>query len=187
MSSVVTIGVQDEIGPFLQEWMRNNPRFLRSATKSAGWYVQKEIKGNIDTVAAGWKPRVPYWVRKRLSATAKVRWLGSMRRAIGYQYVDPGAVNIGWTSSTAAGYGRIFEQGAKRRVTDFVRAFYRVRGVALSSQKQFIRVPARPLYGPAMRIVQPGIVPHIENKVADYIKNGGFTKKVTRRKYKVYQ
>lgn len=187
MSTIVAISLQDGISPFLQAWLKNNPRFIRSATKSVGWYVQREIKGNIDTIAGGWKERVPYAIRKRLSKTAPKSWLGKMRRAIGYQYIDNGVVNIGWTSKTSAYYGRIQEEGTTRPVTDNVREFYRKRGVALSERKTQIRVPARPIYEPAMQIVQPGIVPHIENKVANYIKNGGFTKTVTRRKYTVYK
>lgn len=186
MSSVITIGVQDGISPFLQEWLRNNPRFLRSTTKSAGWYVQKGIKKSVPQISPGWKERIPYKVRKKLVPSAPKTWLGRMRRAIGYQYLENGSVAIGWTSSTAA-YGRVFEQGATRAVTAATRRRWGRAGVPLKWSTVELHNPARPLYEPAMQIVTPGIVPHIENKVADYIKNGGFTKKVTRRKYKVYK
>lgn len=187
MANTIVIAVKDGISPFILGWLKNNPRFMRSVTKSTGWYTQKGIKDSVPEISLGWKERVPYEIRRRLSATAPRTWLGRMRRAIGYQYLDNGSVVIGWTSRTAAAYGRIQEEGVIRPVTDFVREFYRKRGVALSAGKKSIHVPARPIYEPAMRIVQPGIVPHIENKVADYIKNGGFIKNVTRRKYKVYK
>lgn len=187
MSDTIVISIRDGISPFLQEWLKNNPRFIRSATKSAGWYVQKGIKESVPEISLGWKPRIPFWVRKRLVPSAPKTWLGRMKRAIGYQYLDGGSVAIGWTSSTAAAYGRIFEQGATRAVNAGTRRRWGRAGVPLKWSTMELHNPARPLYEPAMQIVSPGIVPHVEGKVKQYIENGSFTKKATRRKYKVYK
>ena len=80
MSDTIVISIRDGISPFLLEWLKNNPRFIRSATKSAGWYVQKGIKESVPEISLGWKPRIPFWVRKRLVPSAPKTWLGRMKR-----------------------------------------------------------------------------------------------------------
>lgn len=93
---------------------------------------------------------------------------------------------IGWTSRSAAMEGRIFEEGTEKPVTPFTRRFFGRRGVPLRWNTQTLHVPKRPMFEPAIKIVQPAIGGYVDKKVASYIDRGGFTKKISKRKYEVF-
>ena len=60
-------------------------------------------------------------------------------------------------------------------------------GVPLSPNKKFIRVPARPLFEPAMDIINPKIGDFVQSRVSEYMKNGGFIRKEGKsRRYRVW-
>lgn len=185
---MISIDVRDEITPFIRSWLQQNPRFIRSLTKSLGWYAQREIKAlsRDSRVTSRWPKRTPLKIRRKLDAQAPRQWLGKLRNAIGYQYYE-GAVMIGWTSATSAMEGRIQEEGTQRTVTPFLRRFFGQRGVPLKGSTTHINVPARPLFEPAMELVQPKLGAFVSQRVGEYINNGGFVKSAGKgRKYEVF-
>lgn len=185
---MIEVNVRDSVTPYIESFLRENPRFIRSLTKSVGWFVQREIKklSRNSRITSRWRKRTPLKrVRRKLDAEAPDPWLGKLRNAIGYQYAD-GAVLIGWTSPTAAMEGRIQEEGARRTVTPQLRGYFARKGVPLSESKKHIKVPERPLYEPAMEIVEPQIGTFMADKVKKYIEKDGFVKKAATRKYEVF-
>lgn len=189
---MITVSINDGITPTIANYLRNNPNMLHSLSKSVGWYVQKNIKGlvkNGTPLTSQWPKRSPYEkVRRKLDYMAPKIWMGRLKRAIGYSYrYQDGSVNIGWTSSTGAKYGRIHEFGEERQVTSSMAGFFARAGVPLNPNKKFIRIPARPLFEPAMDIINPKIGSFIESRVNEYMKNGGFTRKEGKsRRYRVW-
>lgn len=185
---MITVTIKDQITPEINYFLQNNPRFISSLTKSIGWYVQGRIKKLTygSTVTAPWQERIPLKVRRKLDPKAPKQWLGQLRRAIGYAYKD-GAVNIGWTSSTAAMEGRIQEYGATKTVTPFLRRYFGRRGVHLRWDTTTLTVPARPVFEPSMKVIQPEIGPFMAQKVKNYVEKGGFVKSAGKgRKYEVF-
>ena len=187
---MITISIKDAITPLIQRYLENNPRMIRSLSKSIGWFVQKNIKtlSQSSAITSKWRRRTPLDIRRKLDAKAPKNWLGQLRRAIGYSYNNQrNAVEVGWTSSTAAMEGRVQEFGANRNVTPRLREFFASRGVRLGERKKTIRVPARPLFEPSMEVIQPNISDFVSYRVGNYMKNGGFTKNVGKgRKYEVF-
>lgn len=187
---MITVSIKDAITPLIQRYLENNPRMIRSLSKSIGWFVQKEVKtlSQSSTITSKWRKRVPLNIRRKLDAKAPKNWLGQLRRAIAYSYNNQrSAVEIGWSSATSAMEGRVQEFGATRVVTPRLRGFFSYRGVPLGEHKKTIRVPARPLFEPSMEIIQPKIGDFVAYRVGNYMKNGGFTKSVGKgRKYEVF-
>ena len=189
---MITVSINDGITPTIANYLKNNPQMLRSLSKSVGWYVQKNIKAlvkNNTQLTSQWPERSPYAkVRRKLDYMAPKIWMGRLKRAIGYSYsYNEGSVNIGWTSSTGAKYGRIQEYGEERQVTPSMAGYFARAGVPLSPNKKFIRVPARPLFEPAMDIINPQIGDFVQSRVSEYMKNGGFARKEGKsRRYRVW-
>lgn len=187
---MITVSIKDAITPLIQRYLENNPRMIRSLSKSIGWFVQKNVKtlSQSSAITSKWRRRTPLDIRRKLDAKAPKNWLGQLRRAIAYSYNNQhGAVEIGWSSATSAMEGRIQEFGATRNVTPRLREFFSSKGVPLGKHKKNIRVPARPLFEPSMEIIQPQIGDFVAYRVGNYMKNGGFTKNVGKgRKYEVF-
>lgn len=38
---MIKLDVRDAISPKIENWLRDNPKYIRSLTKSIGWFVQK--------------------------------------------------------------------------------------------------------------------------------------------------
>lgn len=188
---MLTVETRDEITPLIKRYLENNPQMVLSLAKSVGWYTQKEIKSLISKgeLPNDWQQRSPYAIRRKLDSNAPKKWLGKLQRAIAYQAKGSGGeVDIGWASRSAAVIGRLQEQGASRTVTPALRSFFTSKGVPLSSGKKDIRLPARPIYEPAMQKVQPQIGTFINERVTRYIQNGGFVKNAGKgRKYEVFR
>lgn len=196
---MIALEVKDEITPMISLWLSTNPKFIRSLTKSVGWYVQKNIKQlvNDPSFNSRWPARMPYEKRRKLAARFRKRtskqWMGRLKKAIGYGYDSASSSTmIGWTSSASAYDGDRFEKGVKYRITPTLRRYFALKGMVLSKDKPYIDVPARPLFEPAMKVIQPKLKPYIEEKVSGYIRNGGFQRNPAKKnhlaggKYKVF-
>lgn len=188
---MITVSIKDAITPLIQRYLENNPRMIRSLSKSIGWFVRDNVRKYLrdDSFTSRWKRRVPFEIRQKLEqGKAPEAWYGKLRQAIVYSFNNSNnTVSVGWGSHTAAMEGRIQEFGNTRTVTPLVRRYFALRGVPLSDKKQFIRVPARPLFEPSMEIIQPKIGDFVAYRVGNYMKNGGFTKSVGKgRKYEVF-
>ena len=189
MENFIEIDVTDEIGPFLERMAANHKRSLKSIAKSLGWFLQKEIKKGVRSgspAGSTFTERRPYGVRAALGGgSAAKQWYGRMTQAIGYQY-DDGVLRIGWTSRTAATYGRKQEEGFETKVTAAVRKRYQAAGLRIGRDKKYLITPERPFFEPMAGVLQPQIAPYVEQKLFDYVEeNVAFSKKA-RRKYKVY-
>jgi len=186
---ILEIDVTDEVAPLLERMTAHNKSFLRSAAKSLGFFMQKEIKQEVKTGAPGgvsFAQRRPHKFRAALQGGSAARqWYGKMLRAIGYQYAD-GVVRIGWTSRTAATYGRKQEEGYETPVTSAVRKRYREAGFNLSKNTKYLETPARPVFEPMAGVLQPQIAPYMQMKLYDYAEENVTYSKKARRKYKVY-
>ncbi|WP_405379570.1 hypothetical protein [Phascolarctobacterium sp.] len=186
---MIDVSIRDEITPLITEQMRKTPAFMRGLTKSIGWYVQKGVKTAItrNQISAGWEERIPLGIRRKLDEKAPRQWYGRLKQAIGYQYKD-GVVEIGWTSSTSAMEGRIQEFGTQRNVTPVLRAYFAKHGVPLKESTTKLDVPARPVFEPAMDVVEPGIAGHVDSKVKQFMEKGSFGGKAkSSRKYVVFK
>ena len=186
---LLEINVTDEIAPLLERMAAHNKGFLKSAAKSLGYFVQKEIKQEVKTGAPGganFVERRPHRIRAALQGGSAARqWYGKMLRAIGYQY-DGGIVRIGWTSRTSATYGRRQEEGFETPVTSSVRKRYREAGLSIGKNKKYLVTPARPVFEPMAGVLQPQIAPYVQMKLYDYAEENATYSKKARRKYKVY-
>ena len=189
---MIEINIQNGISQYLQSLMRNSPDFVRGCSKSMGYFVQREIKkslrkGSSDFKAA-WPKRIPWKVRKDLSASAPQRWYGRLVNAIGYQYTSGGLVKIGWTSASSAQYGRIQEEGIVRTVTPWMRKKWGKAGHPLKGDTTQLRVPARPFYEPIMNKLEPKLPEYVAAKAQEFLNNGGSFKKTAGkgRKYRVF-
>jgi hypothetical protein len=186
---IIEINVADQLSPMLQRMIEHNPAYIRHLGKSLGYLYQKETKQEIATGEPGgyeYPERIPYSMRKALSRSARQNWYGRMAQAIGYAY-DNGSVLIGWTSSTAAYYGRLQEYGFTKDVTDTMRKHFAAAGYPLSADKQVLDTPPRPVFEPVNRVLEPKIVPYVEEKLNAYMnENVDFGVAKERRVYKVY-
>ena len=184
---IITVDVTDEIQPLLERMALNNPKSLAAAAKSLGWFLQKEIKKGIKSGAPGgetFKERRPYEVRSALGNAAKT-WYGRMSRAIGYQYHD-GILRVGWTSRTAAMYGRKQEFGNVTKVTEEIRKKFARAGYPLRKDTTEIVLPERNVFDPMAGELYPQIAPYVQQKLNEYANGDVAFSKKSRRKYKVY-
>ena len=191
MSSIVKLTLSDGLTPFVRSWLQNNPRMKRSVLKSAGWFVQAELKKGSrgKFIGQNWKPRWALERRRIINPEAPRLWYGKLRQAIGYAYNSgTGKVDIGWTSKTSAMEGSMQEEGYKRVITPFMRKFFGERGIYFRRTTKFLEIPARPFVEPKYDEIKGQVPTYINQKVGQYIENGGFMKKIGKtRKYEVYK
>lgn len=187
MNPILEIDVTDEIQPLLERMAGGSQKALKSAAKSLGWYMQREIKQGVKSGAPGgavFQERRPYEVRSALGNAGKY-WYGRMIHAIGYQYSN-GVLRIGWTSNTAAIYGRKQEYGSVTKVTEAIRKKFAVAGYPLRRNKTEIILPERPVFEPMAGELYPQIAPYVQQKLNEYASGDVAFAKKSRRKYKVY-
>ena len=183
------IDVTDEIQPLLERMANKSAKSLKSAAKSLGYFMQKEIKEGVRSGSPGgdtFIERRPLEVRRALGGgSAAKSWYGRMIRAIGYQY-DEGILRIGWTSKTAAAYGRKQEFGYKTYVTNAIRKKFGEAGYPLKKSTNYIVLPERNVFDPMTGELEPQIAPYVQMKLNDYADGAVAFSKKARRKYKVY-
>ncbi len=208
----LSISWDDLASPWIEKAIRTFPTYRRSALKSLGWMMQKEIKAGIQSGAPGGKTYTPLSdVGKKRTGERptlrkgepRKRVLGKLRNAIGYQYRD-GALVVGWLSRTAVYMGSIHEQGKAIPATEKMRRFwwasrgknrgFRYYGVshtkiiALRRGTRKIVIPARPTIGPMRAALIPRMGPYIKDKVVGYLtKDMERTTPRSSRKYVVRQ
>lgn len=214
--NLIEISVSDELTPAFKRMLANNKNYLKSVSKSLGYYIQKEIKegvrkGVLYHTDDGWNQ---IWFtegniqpRRELQGHASRYLYGQMIRAVGYQYMpDSISTVIGWTSKSSAEYGRRNELGGRQPVTESIRRiFYNaydaelerygsiVEGrdydkyiYPLSKKKKELITPARPIFEPMMTRIHDDFAPYIERKVQSYIEGNVKFGKKNKRVYKVY-
>ena len=159
-----------------------NPSWCRSALKSTGWMIQKEIKAGIRSRAPGGKPYVkgmPAGRRRLLDAGQgrktfrTYRPMGKLLQAVGYDKSGvgqdgSGSVKIGWLSASAVQIGTIQETGKTIPVTTKMRRYFWAMGVKLQKSTKEIKIPARPTYEPMRAKLEPVIPTYFERKIYEY-------------------
>lgn len=186
---VINLDIADEISPMIERALQHNKAYLRHITKSLGWYIQKEVKAGIKSGAPGgdkFPERIPWKVRHALQGRAARSWYGSMVRAVGYEYRD-GVVNVGWTSRTAAKYGRKQEEGYSVKVTPDIRLkWFKKAHIILNKETKELTDEPRPVFDPMARVLEPRFPKYVEDKVTSYMTENVTYGKKNRRKYRVY-
>ena len=187
ITPIITVDVTDEIQPLLERMAGMSKKSISAAAKSLGWYLRGEIKKGVKSGAPGgetFKERRPYEVRSALGNAAKT-WYGRMSNAIGYQYHD-GILRVGWTSRTAAMYGRKQEFGNVTKVTEEIRKRFARAGYPLRKDTTEIVLPERNVFDPMAGELYPQIAPYVQQKLSEYANGDVAFSKRSRRKYKVY-
>lgn len=185
----IDIDVTDELTPAAQYFLANSEVALRRISKSVGWWAQKNIKQGIRSGhpdGQQYESRLPYGIRRDLAGKAPRAWYGKLANAFGYEYKGNGIISIGWTSRTAAFYGKVQEFGTTRRVTQSVRNFWAAHGHPLSKNVNELNVPARPIFEPMANVLRKDIASFVEEKVKNYTETTLAYGKKSPRKYKVY-
>lgn len=187
ITPIITVDVTDEIQPLLERMAGMSKKSISAAAKSLGWYLRGEIKKGVKSGSPGgetFKERRPYEVRSALGNAAKT-WYGRMSNAIGYQYHD-GILRVGWTSRTAAMYGRKQEFGNVTKVTEEIRKRFARAGYPLRKDTTEIVLPERNVFDPMAGELYPQIAPYVQQKLSEYANGDVAFSKKSRRKYKVY-
>lgn len=189
MNPILTVDVTDEIQPLLERMAGMSKKSISAAAKSLGWYLRGEIKQGVKSGAPGgetFKERRPLEVRKALGGgSAASKWYGRMVNAIGYQYTN-GTLRIGWTSRTAAMYGRKQEFGNVTKVTEEIRRRFARAGYPLRKDTTEIVLPERNVFDPMTGELYPQIAPYVQQKLNEYASGDVAFSKRSRRKYRVY-
>jgi hypothetical protein len=190
-----TVQVIDEASPWLEWAAREFPDFTRSALKSTGWWLSREIKKGIRSGAPGGKPYAPRMPAKKRRALEKAMggrvkrsypWMGQLSRAVGYEYRQgENAVVIGPLSSSAVALFKKHESGTSYPVTQKVRKAYAAAGIYLSRGTKYIKLPRRETIGPVYQAYRNRISPYIEDKITSYMAGKKIKPRRTKRRYQV--
>ena len=189
------VQITDEATPWLQWAAREFPDFTRSALKSTGWWLSKEIKKGIRSGAPGgkpYKPRLPAKKRRELERVFGGRvkrsypWMGQLARAVGYEYVKAdNSVVVGPLSSSAVRLFQKHESGSSYPITSKVRKAFAAAKMPIPKGKKYLKLPKRPTIEPVYSAYHDKIAPHIEEKIWSYIAGKKIKPKKTRRRYTV--
>jgi len=192
------VEITDEASPWLEWAAKNFPGFTKSAVKSAGWWMSKEIKAGIRSGAPGgraYTPKMPAKRRRMLEAGFGGRvkrsypWLGQLRKAVGYQYVKgENAVIVGPLSPSAVRMFEKHEGGFSRSVSKRMRKAYFAAGVGMKTGTGRVSVPERPTIDPIYEKFGTRIPSYVEEKLWGYLTgNSARSRPKTRRTYSVFK
>jgi len=200
------IKIIDNATPWLLGMADAKPDWERKALKSVGWMMRKEIRAGIKSGAPGGQKYTdgmnaarrrafdaeannnrnnPFDNTKRRPLQS-YKPLGHLVNAIGYEYKPQfGSTMVGWLSRSAVRVGTWQEKGVSQSLTDDMRKFYWALGIPISAGKHTVVIPARPTFEPMMRVLEPKIMPWIEEKFIEYANSGAPERKARRSKYRV--
>lgn len=99
--------------------------------------------------------------------------LGRLGSAIGYKYYsDSMRVVVGWLSLSAQRLGLKHEQGFELELTPRMRRLFFASGLSIGKKRKLV-TPKRATFDPFYSEKAPQIVPHVEKKIWEYIKEAG--------------
>jgi len=174
--------------PFLHKVSGELPRETRKAIKSAGWWLQQDLKRGIAVGAPGGEryeefSKLPTKLRGRKRKKKKVwgdrgdgrkkplGWLGS---AVRYKfYSDSIRAVVGWISASAERLGSLQERGSNTTITPKMRKMFAAAGIPLS-RKVELRIPKRPTIQPEYRAKAPEIPVYVEGKIMEYLRKAEY-------------
>lgn len=167
------IDLKDEFSPYVKFILATKPEWVSKIMKSLGWQIQQETKKGIKEGSPGGERFSPFSpinlrskMRKKPGRASKTP-LGKLVNAIGYEFKSiEQAVNVGWLSQSAASLGWKAEKGSTQQVTDKMRRKYSALGIPV---KDKIKRPARPIWEPTIKFMQPRIASHFENQINKYL------------------
>lgn len=195
------IVIFDTATPYLKAMVESKPQWLRKAMKSAGWWMQKEIKAGIRSGAPGgvrYARFMPPGIRSKIERvfgnSGKKNYvpLGKLSNAVGYQY-NPAesSVSVGWLSKSAVKLGDKIEAGITRNITQKMRNYFFMAGVPLSSKAAMV-IPARKTYEPMRNMLEPKVSSYLEDKIFNYMALAAdgispeSSGKTSKRRYRVF-
>lgn len=196
----IKLELDDMATPFLKELAGNNPKWIASALKSAGYYAQKAIKEGIRSESPGGQPYAAHalddWHRAKLerALTGNNRRsypiMGRLRQAVGYDksQADVGIVTVGWLSQSAAFLGGKQQVGYATPMTDRMRKAFFAAGLHPSSSKLMITTQPRQTFAPMAPRVREVASAVMQQKIISYI-NGSQERSAAsgKRTYRVYK
>ena len=195
-----TVEIDDSFSPFIQMIIRNKPKWVADALKSAGWKSSTRMKKEIRSGAPGGRKYARLSLtgekRRRLETVSggrvkgKYTIMGDLSKAIGYEgrLAVTGVVPTGWLSSSAPYLGRKLQSGFETPVTPEIRRLYAAAGLKIGKKKKFLKTPARPTLDPMHSLIQRIAQEQFAAKIESYL-NGNTTRSKARSKriYKVYK
>lgn len=181
------IKIINTASPFLKYAAREIPKETRKAVKSAGWWMQQEIKKGIASGAPGGQPYAAFSGLPKLSRVSKKsgkyvkmrrrtgkKPLGRLGSAIRYKfYSDSIRTIVGWISPSAEKLGQLHEKGGETPITSKMRKLFYASGIGLSRGKTSIKIPRRPTIGPEYERKGPQVPGYIEKKIWGYLEKAG--------------
>lgn len=195
----VIVEYSDFASPFMAEVIKNNPKWIASSLKSAGWKVSREIKKGMRSRAPGGQPYAPaHLTNKQRAALEKVlggkvkryyRPMGNLINAIGYDKTNAaaGVVTVGWLSKSSVYLGSKQQEGFQTPVTPAVRRAFAAAGIKLSVQKKELEAPSRPTFSPMESMLERIAKDQFESKILSYVSgNSSRGTAASGRVYKVY-
>ncbi len=196
----IVVEYNDFASPFMATVISNNPKWMASALKSAGWRVSREIKKGMRSRAPGGHPYAPPHLPNRLRSALEsivggkvkryYRPMGNLINAIGYDKTRAGAgvVTVGWLSRSAVYLGRKQQEGFQTPVTDKVRRTFAAAGIKLSVGKTNLEAPSRPTFSPMESMLEGIARDQFETKMLSYVSgNSGRGTSSSARIYRVYR
>lgn len=177
----IKLELDDMATPFLKELAGNNPKWIASALKSAGYYAQKAIKEGIRSESPGGQPYAAHalddWHRAKLerALTGNNRRsypiMGRLRQAVGYDksQADAGIVTVGWLSQSAAFLGGKQQTGFQTIMTEKMRCAFFAAGMHPGKNKITTETKSRETFAPMTREVQTLASKVMEQRLVSYI------------------
>lgn len=184
----------DTATPFLTRIYNNNPNWIDKATKSAGWWLRKEIKEGIREEAPGGDSYTPYSdvtksgmldaMRGRTKVKSGKRYraprryhlnkehkpMGRLYSATRYRfYSDSHRALVGWINRSAERLGTMQEKGTKIKVTEKMRRFFFAAGFGMKKSTKYIKIPARPTIEPEYKENMDYIPQYMAKKIFSYM------------------
>lgn len=194
MIDVRVVGLEEIIAELRWKYPDRIERARKSALRSAGWLIRREVRNHIEYGGTGWPELHPLtrqfrdfkgW--RRRSAGSALFWLGRFARYAMTDGDDAVEIGLGASRKNQSGsvdrylqaLARKHERGARVQVTAKMRekwARTRPGGrtgrkarqgrdyFALRAGTRWLRIPRRPTFGPVFRKVSPRIPGHMRDR-----------------------
>ena len=194
------IEYEDMANPYLKHVAENNPRWVASALKAAGYEAQKFIKAQIKSQAPGGQTYAKHVLNdtqyarleKELTGRYKRSYpiMGRLQKAVGYDksQADSGVVTVGWLSRSAVAIGEKQQAGYTTPLTDRMRKAFFAAGLHPSKTKETVFVQSRQTFEPLRPLIEQLATAKVQAKLLSYVNGNQARSEATgKRIYKVYR
>jgi hypothetical protein len=180
---------KDEATPWLKWAADELPELRKSVLKSAGFQMKKQMERGVRAGSPAGKPYpkgAPPRVRKAFDRAlgnepkSRYRPLGRMvsgRNSLLRYNAGSDFVEVGWIGGSAEYYGRLMEEGFRRKLSPKLRAKLHKEGVHIPKARTHIEVKPRETIGPYQEFYQRNV-----GGVANYMEEVIWHRLQTKRK-----